>query len=115
MKSYGYDLVEDWGLVVASFQSQYSIRLKEVDLDEDEFFYLLSGLDSETPLGRIVQIRTETDKDRLKYFTPEMKRIRQEWIEKCKAEENITEEQQKQTLEYGFYVLENMFRNLGSQ
>lgn len=44
-----------------------------------------------------------------------MKRIRQEWIEKCKAEENITEEQKKQTLEYGFYVLENMFRNLGSQ
>lgn len=45
----------------------------------DEFCDLVSGLDPETPLGRMVQIRTENDKDRLKQFTPEMKKIRNEW------------------------------------
>lgn len=45
----------------------------------DEFCDLVSGLDPDTPLGRMVQIRTESDKDTLKNFTPEMRKIRNEW------------------------------------
>ncbi len=56
-----------------------------------EFTTLLAGLDHETPLGRIVGIRTEDDKDRLKAFTPEMRKMRRDWqakIAKRQAAEN---------------------------
>lgn len=40
-----------------------------------EFSALLSGLAPETPLGRIVGIRAETDKEVIKNFSKEQKRI----------------------------------------
>lgn len=53
-----------------------------------EFATLLSGLNYKTPLGQIVSIRSEQDQERLKLFTPEQKRIRNEWLSK-KAKEKI--------------------------
>lgn len=44
-----------------------------------EFSALLSGIGPDTALGRIVSIRAEEDKEMLKSFTPEMRRIRNEW------------------------------------
>ena len=44
-----------------------------------EFCSLLSGLMHDTPLGQIVAIRAEEDKETLKRFTPEQRRIRSEW------------------------------------
>lgn len=44
-----------------------------------EFASLLAGISPETPLGRIVSIRAEDDKDMLKSFTPDQRRIRNEW------------------------------------
>lgn len=48
----------------------------------NEFTTLLGGLDSKTPLGKIVAIRAETNKDILKNFTPEQRKIRMEWRNK---------------------------------
>lgn len=45
----------------------------------DEFCTLLAGIMPETPLGQIVNIRSENDKERLKSFTSEQHRIRNEW------------------------------------
>ena len=45
----------------------------------DEFSDLLSGLSPDSPLGRIVQIRLETDKEVIKYFTPSQLKINAEW------------------------------------
>ena len=45
----------------------------------DEFSAMLAGIGPETPLGRMVTIRSEDDPDVLKEFTPEMRRIRTEW------------------------------------
>jgi len=45
----------------------------------DEFKALISGLGPETPLGRIVQIIAENDKNILKNFSKEQHRIRNEW------------------------------------
>lgn len=42
----------------------------------------MSGLDGRTPLGRIISIRAEDDREVLKQFTPEQKRIRSEWRRK---------------------------------
>ena len=76
-----YDLLDDFELVVASFQTQYGIRLSRElkEMKWNEFCMLLSGLQPETPLGRIVSIRAEDDKDILQHFSKEQKRIRSEW------------------------------------
>lgn len=69
---------------MSSFQTQYGIRLSK-DLDGmkwNEFKMLLGGIMPETPLGRIVSIRSEKDKEILKHFTKEQKRIRDEWRNK---------------------------------
>lgn len=47
-----------------------------------EFCTLLSGLMPDTPFGRVVGIRAEKDKKVLDTFTPEQKRIRNEWLKR---------------------------------
>lgn len=42
---------------------------------------MLSGIAPDTVLGRVVEIRSETDKDAIKKFTPGQKRIYDEWKE----------------------------------
>lgn len=75
-----YDLYEDWGLIEASFTAQYGIRLRqEEDMSWSEFCTLLAGIMPETPLGQVVSIRCENDKEVLKNFTKEQHRIRNEW------------------------------------
>lgn len=75
-----YDLFEDWDLIEASFAQQYGIRLRhEGYMPYGEFATLLAGLNHKTPLGIVVSIRSETDADRLKQFTPDQRRIRREW------------------------------------
>ena len=79
-----YDLNEDWPLVVASFQSQYGIRLAS-DLESmswREFTYLLQGLSGKSPLGQLIAIRAEKDPKKLKEFTPEQRKIRNEYLSK---------------------------------
>ena len=44
-----------------------------------EFKQLLTGIGTDTPLGLIVAILCEEDKDVLKNFTPDQRRIRAEW------------------------------------
>lgn len=76
----GYDLFEDYDLIEASFAEQYGIRLRhEKGMPYSEFSTLLAGIRGETPLGRIIRIRLEDDKDVLKNFTPEMRKIRRDW------------------------------------
>jgi hypothetical protein len=59
---------------------QYGVRLRqEPDMTWDEFCTLLAGIMPETPLGQIVQIRSENDRDKIKAMSPEQKRIRSEW------------------------------------
>lgn len=45
----------------------------------DEFKDMLVGISPDTALGRIVAIRAENDKNVLKHFTKDQKRIRNEW------------------------------------
>ena len=71
-------------MVVASFQSQYGVRLS-TDLKSmswREFSYLMEGLSGETPLGKIIAIRAEKDPSKLKEFTPEQRKIRNDYLSK---------------------------------
>lgn len=55
-----------------------------------EFCALLKGIMPETPLGMIVQIRAEEDKDMLKGFSPEQHSIRNDWRNRHSAVERMT-------------------------
>lgn len=77
-----YDLFEDWDLIIASFLSQYGLRIRTKEFETvswDEFKSLLAGIAPETPLGRIVAIRSEADKNVIKHFTRDQKRIHDAW------------------------------------
>ncbi len=82
-----YDIVDDWPLIESSFLKQYGIRLRSIeDMPWNEFCSYLAGIMPNTPLGNIVQIRSEDNKDVLKNYTKEQKRIRTEWLNrKAKA------------------------------
>lgn len=72
-------------MIVSSFQSQYGIRLSRElpgGMKWGEFRDLLIGLGPDTALGRIVQIRSEDNKEVLKNFTKEQRRIRNEWMQR---------------------------------
>lgn len=76
-----YDIEEDWELIEASFLKQYGIRLRsEDDMSWSEFCSLLSGIMPDTPLGRVVAIRSEKDPKVIKNFTKEQKQIRNEYL-----------------------------------
>jgi hypothetical protein len=88
-----YDLFDDWELIEASFLKQYGIRLRQKDdMSWSEFCSLLSGIMPDTPLGNIVSIRAEKDPKRIKEFTKDQKKIRNDWVLKRnkKLKENPT-------------------------
>lgn len=92
-----YDVYDDWGLIEASFAQQYGIRLRsDPEMSWNEFITLLSGLDSKTPLGKIVSIRSETDKEVLKHFSREQRKIRMEW--RSKQAKNVPKQSYDQVI-----------------
>ena len=98
-KEYWYDLYEDWGLIEASFAAQYGIRLREEeDMSWSEFCTLLAGIMPETPLGRVVSIRSENDKEVLKNFTKEQHRIRNEWRSRMTKAITLNKDEAKKQL-----------------
>ncbi|NSK79795.1 hypothetical protein HQK08_07685 [Blautia massiliensis] len=83
-------MLDDFDLIVSSFQSQYGLRLSRelpAGMKWAEFASLLSGLGPDTALGRIVAVRMEEDKDILKNFTLDQHRIRNEW--RCRRAKQI--------------------------
>ncbi len=73
----------DWDKIVSSFAQQYGIRLhNEYDtISCQEFRQLLSNLNGDTPLGYVVQIRSEKNVKKIKEMTSQEKKIRFEWAQ----------------------------------
>nr|DAP40523.1 MAG TPA: hypothetical protein [Caudoviricetes sp.] len=92
-------LIDDFGLVISSFQTQYGLRLSRElqQMKWDEFKDMLSGLGPDTPLGRMVSIRSEDDPEILELFSPEQKRIRMEW--RTRAAKDMSQEDMDNFLE----------------
>lgn len=61
-----------------------------------EFCTLLAGIMPKTPLGEVVSIRSEDDKDILKHFTPEQHRIRNEW--RSRQVESMSDEEKEEKI-----------------
>lgn len=106
-----YEIIGDWELIEASFAQQYGIRLRNEDnMSWDEFATLLSGLNGETPLGHIVSIRSETDKEKLKRFTPEERKIRNTW--RAKHKNIVTNKAEYDQAMAGFHA---MFKSMAEK
>ncbi|WP_373264556.1 Gp15 family bacteriophage protein [Hungatella hathewayi] len=96
-----YDLFEDWDLIISSFLSQYGLRIRTKEFESvswDEFKSLVAGIAPDTVLGRIVAIRSETDKDVIKHFTTDQKRIYDEWHNRQAAQ--MSPQSYDQQMEY---------------
>lgn len=63
-----------------------------------EFSSLLSGIMPETPLGQIVAIRSEEDRDVLKNFTKDQHHIRSEW--RSKQAKAMTETDARESIKH---------------
>lgn len=93
-----YDINDDWDLIASSLKTQYgySIR-KEIDnMSWAELCSDISGLMGDTPLGNIVQIRSEDDRERLKSFTQDQKDIR--WKYRMKMAQNMNKDEFKKVI-----------------
>lgn len=80
-----YDLFDDFDLIVASLREQYGLGVSSIEFKTmkwKEFKALISGISPDTALGRVVEIRAENDKDRLKHFSKDQLKIRYDWRNK---------------------------------
>ena len=75
----------------------------------DEFTDLLTGLSPETPLGRMVRIRTEDDPAILEQYTPEMRKIRSDWQKKIAADRS------NQEVESFLSSMQEMFKRMAGE
>ncbi len=90
--------MDDFDLIEASFAMQYGIRLRNDDMSWSEFCTLLTGIMPETPLGQIVSIRSEEDKDMLKNFTKEQHKIRNDWRNRNSSIKNMSDEEKEEEI-----------------
>lgn len=66
-------------------RQQYGLRIQSEEfrgMSWDEFSDLLSGLNEQTPLVRVAQIRLETDPEKVRGMTPEQRAMRSDWQRK---------------------------------
>lgn len=67
-------------LIEQSIAKQYGVLPSEQgNLKYADWAKLVSGLMEDTPLGQMVQLRTEKDRDVLKRLTPEQRKLRADW------------------------------------
>lgn len=94
-------MFDDWKLIESSIAQQYGIRVrKEIkNLTWGELSSYIEGINSDTPLGQIIAIRSENDREKLKSFTTEQKRIRNEYRSKMVKNKPISDEEFKKQLE----------------
>lgn len=80
--------------------SQYGVRMYSDEFRNmtcEEFYSLLAGLSADSPLGNLVQIRSENNPEILKSFTSAQHKIRNEWRSRHSVV-NTTEEAHKEFL-----------------
>lgn len=102
---------KDAVLIEQSIAKQYHILPSEQpELSYSDWAKLVSGLMDDTPLGRIVSIRSETKKEILKSFTQEQNEIRREWRQFVAMKQQMTvyTQQEEKAIEAQMQALEKM-------
>ena len=75
----------------------------------DEFCTLLAGIMPKTPLGEMVSIRAEENKDILKNFTKEQHKIRNDWRNRNNPIKDMTDEEKAEKVKEAQQLFKNMF------
>ena len=95
-------------LIEQSIAKQYGVLPSEQEnLRYADWAKMLGGLMDDTPLGRVVAIRSEKDADVIREMTPDQRRIRSEWAAYRAA--NATEEEQRQQMQQIQAMIAGMF------
>ena len=73
------------------------------DISVSEYRKLLVGMMADTPLGEVVRIRSETDRETIEQMTAQEKKIRSDWQKfraqkPCKQQITISVEQFQQMM-----------------
>lgn len=111
---YIYDIIFDKELIEQSLAKQYHVLPSEQgNLSYSDWAKLVSGLMDDTPLGRVVAIRTETNKDIIKGFNVAQNEIRRNWNKfKAKKKSRDVATKSKENLKKQMDILEKMIANL---
>lgn len=106
-----YDLIDDWGLIESSFAMQYGIRLSREDISVSEFQTMLSNIMPDTPLGQIVEIRSEKDPKVIRKFNKHQKQIRNQWLSKNAKKQvaQMSDEQKRKAVDDITQIFRNAF------
>ena len=99
-----YDQDYDKVLIEQSIAKQYGILpSQQGNLSYSEWSKLVSGLMDDTPLGRVVAVRTETDQKIISQYSPWQRQIRADWnafkAQKMSQQSEVDMEQQMKQLE----------------
>lgn len=94
-------------LIEQSIAKQYGVLPSEQgNLKYADWAKLVSGLMEDTPLGQVVKLRTEKDRDVLKRLTPAQRKMRADWaLFKQKKYKNTAQKTD-------ITALENMMKSL---
>lgn len=104
-----YDPEYDAILIEQSIAKQYHILPSmQGDLSYCDWAKLVSGLMNDTPLGKIVEIRSEDDSDIIKNMSAEQLAIRNEWHEFKVSQTVYSKEEMKKQSD----MLERMMASL---
>lgn len=96
-------------LIEQSIAKQYHILPSEQgNLSYSDWAKLVSGLMNDTPLGKIIEIRSETDRDIIQNMTSEQLSVRNAWEAFKREHTHYTETDMQRQAEY----LENMIRSM---
>ena len=98
-------------MIEQSIAKQYGILpSQQNDLSYEDWAKLVGGLMGDTPLGQIIDIRRETNREKIKEFTQEQKNIRSEWaaFKAKKTLESQTQEEYRASMKQ----LEKMFASM---
>lgn len=113
-----YDLDYDRELIIQSIAKQYNILPSEQEnLHYSDWYRLVAGLMHDTPLGQVVRIRSEDNKDIIKNFDRYEKQIRSEWtaFRSQKTKETFTEQDKLETARYFERLFKGMFGKAGDK
>ena len=94
-----YDQDFDKVLIEQSIAKQYGILpSQQGNLSYSEWSKLVSGLMDDTPLGRVVAVRTETDQKVIAQYSPWQRQIRADWnaFKAQKMSQQSTEDMEQQ-------------------
>ena len=100
-------------LIEQSIAKQYGVLpSQQEELSYSDWYKMVGGLMEDTPLGQVVGVRSEKDKERLKHFSPAQRRIRAEWTHFIGRKKNCPEQKaaQQQQLASLQMALAEMFK-----